>query len=360
MNSIRPDIRRANEQYQKIMLARTKPFLFKHLLLLPKIKRLIKKIAAANARVYREKINDFSVIGQFVSTKDLEFMAKINRGLSDTLVKWYQTTHPFSGITFESQQIDSIPVEWQIPTHAHPSRIFLHFHGGAGVFGSIQESRLFSVKMAQKSGVKVISVGYRLAPEYPFPAGHDDCFMVYKWLIDHGTAPKDIIVMGISHGGTLTLSTMLRAKEEGLPLPAGAICISPGTDMSFSDIRGFEKMPHDLGLGNGFVHGFIGAALGSMDPKNPIVSPYWGDLSGLPPLLVLFSTDEMLYFDNLNFVDKALAAHVSVKSRVWPAIGHGVLATFGDIIQSDFHMDIPEVHEVNQEIDSFIRSIFVN
>lgn len=127
---------------------------------------------------------------------------------------------------------DTVPAEWLIPEHALPDRALRYIHGGAWFVGSTNTHRRSAAELALRSGVRGLAINYRLAPERPFPAGLDDCVAAYGWLRRDGCAADKIVVAGDSAGGNLALLIALRGA--GKPLPAGAVAISPATDLTYS------------------------------------------------------------------------------------------------------------------------------
>jgi acetyl esterase/lipase len=129
----------------------------------------------------------------------------------------------------------------QIVDAAREDRVLLYLHGGGWVLGSPNGHRLLTTELGWAARMRVLSVDYRLAPEHPYPAQLEDCTSAYKWLLSQGLRPKNIIIAGDSAGGSLTLTSLLKLRDEGIPLPGGAVCISPSTDISFTDDSYFEN-----------------------------------------------------------------------------------------------------------------------
>ncbi|OGN90471.1 MAG: hypothetical protein A2Y88_03000 [Chloroflexi bacterium RBG_13_48_10] len=121
-----------------------------------------------------------------------------------------------------------VPAEWLIPNSAPLDRALLYIHGGAWFMGSTRTHRGFVSNLAYASGIRVLSINYRLAPEYPFPAGLEDCITAYEWLLNFGISPNKIVVAGDSAGGNLTLALLVALREAGKSLPAGAVALDCG------------------------------------------------------------------------------------------------------------------------------------
>ena len=181
-----------------------------------------------------------------------------------------------------------VPAQWLAPPDLEPhgAPVVLYLHGGGYIFCSPVTHRLMMLRLARAARARVLGLHYRLAPEHPFPAAVDDAEAAYRWLLERGTEPGDIVLAGDSAGGGLALALMLRARERGLPRPAGAALISPWVDMTAADASLTEYAPVDY-LGPVTSIGRMrGHYLGDADPTEPLVSPALADLAGLSPLLV--------------------------------------------------------------------------
>ncbi len=217
-------------------------------------------------------------------------------------------------------QVGGVVGEWVQGTGA-TAPVLLYLHGG-GYFGcSAQSHRPITVAFARQ-GFRVLAPNYRLAPENQFPAAVDDAVAAYRGLLAEEYSPKQIVVSGDSAGGGLALSLLLTLRDEGNPLPAGAALFSPWTDLAATgeSIRTNADrcaMFHgpDIGLSARYY-------LGEMDPRNPIASPLYADLSGLPPLLIHVGADEALRDDSTRLAERARAASVRVELKVWPVVPH--------------------------------------
>jgi monoterpene epsilon-lactone hydrolase len=217
-------------------------------------------------------------------------------------------------------QVGGVPGEWVEGTGATNS-ILLYLHGG-GYFGcSAASHRPITVGFALQ-GFRVFAVDYRLAPENPFPAAVDDAVAAYRGLLSEGDLAGHIVIGGDSAGGGLALSLLLALRDAGAPLPAGAAVFSPWTDLAATgdSIRTNAArcaMFHgpDIGLSARYY-------LGDTDPRNPLASPLYADLTGLPPLLIHVGKDEVLRDDSTRLAERARAAGVRVELKVWPVVPH--------------------------------------
>jgi len=148
--------------------------------------------------------------------------------------------------------------------------------------GSPSTHRLLTVALGEAARMSVLSVDYRLAPEHPYPASLQDCTAAYSWLLSAGIASKNIVIAGDSAGGNLTLTTLIKLRDSGIPLPAGAVCLSPPTDM-VADESFFENAETDPVLADVGLFWWVPAYRAGADPRDPLVSPIYADLRGLPP-----------------------------------------------------------------------------
>ena len=214
------------------------------------------------------------------------------------------------------------PAEWLRPPGARTDAVVLYLHGGGYVIGSPRSHRHLAAAIAAAAGTAALLVDYRLAPEHPFPAALDDAVAAYQWLLGRGLAPSRIVVAGDSAGGGLTVATLLALRDRGLPQPAGGVCISPWVDLTCSGATYATKAAVDPIVTRESVAMMAQAYAGAGDPKAPLLSPLYADLSGLPPLLVQIGSDEVLLDDALGLGERARAAGVDVTVEEWPAMIH--------------------------------------
>lgn len=225
-----------------------------------------------------------------------------------------------SGVTREVTAVDGVPCEWIVPKDATKDRVLLYLHGGGFVFGWMNPHRQMVAHLAQAAGVRALCVDYRLAPEHPFPEPLDDCVTAYRWLLKQGVAPEQIVIGGDSAGANLSLTTVLKLREIGEPLPAAIVCLSPPTDMSNRDE--FFRGVTDPLLHPKATTFFRLSYLGENDPLNPLISPIYADLHGLPPLLIHAGGDEFLSHDAKLLTERAKEAGVDVQLKIYPRMWH--------------------------------------
>ncbi len=213
--------------------------------------------------------------------------------------------------------VGGVPGEWLGAEDA--PRTLLYLHGGGYIACSPWTHRPFTKAFA-KAGLRVFAPDYRLAPEHPYPAALDDAVAAYRGLLDAGA--QGVVVAGDSAGGGLVLALMLRLRDLGLPLPARAALFSPWTDLAATGESVQANTRRDaMFFGDGIARG-ADAYVGTADRLSPLISPLYGDLAGLPPLLVHVGANEVLRDDSTRLADRALAAGVAVDLRVWPVVPH--------------------------------------
>ena len=222
----------------------------------------------------------------------------------------------------ESITIAGVPAKWfGAPGLAERNGTLLYLHGGAwcvhlpGMYGA------FAARLSAATGMRVLLVDYRLAPEHRFPAAVDDCLTVYRALVA-GPTGRPRVVAGDSAGGNLSLVTLMQARDAQLPLPACAVLLSPATDISMSgpSIRYNAKADPMFSAGAGdLLPDLYGPGL---ERTLPLISPLHGDWSGLPPLYFLAGSTEMLLDDSVRAHDRALQAGTNSRIDVWPDMPH--------------------------------------
>jgi acetyl esterase/lipase len=226
------------------------------------------------------------------------------------------------GFTLEPFKIGELSAEWMLPQNATKKRAILYFHGGGLVVGSIHAHRGIVAKFVKASGTEALLFDYSLAPENPFPAGLNDSLKAYKYLLDEGIKPENIVFMGDSGGGNLVFSTMLLAKEKGLPLPSGAIALSPWTDLTNSGESWVTNAKADSLCWKDAQAVFSKYYAVDNELTNPLISPLFGDLKGFPPLLLYAGNDETMRDDSTRLAKKAKEAGVDVTLNIGEGLFH--------------------------------------
>ncbi len=236
---------------------------------------------------------------------------------------WYGDLMPLPlGTVIERLRIGEMPAAWVHVGQYDPSLTILYLHGGGFIMGSIRSHRSLIARISRAARARTLALDYRLAPEYPFPAAHEDSLAAYRWLLSQGVHPEHIVIAGDSAGGNLTLSMLLALRDAGEPLPAAAVCLSPATDLSGQGETLLTLAKRDPVLTLPLAAVMARAYLGNNDPLAPHVSPLYGDPSGLPPLLIQVGSEEMLLSDSTRFAERAAAAGVDVTLDVWDGMWH--------------------------------------
>lgn len=207
----------------------------------------------------------------------------------------------------------------------HPGKALIFIHGGAWIVNSRKTQLPLQCAVADTLGMRVISLEYRLAPEHPYPAALDDVLAAYTGIVEE-FQPGDLGIFGTSAGGGLTLATVLRLKAEGLPLPAAAAPLSPGADMTHSGYLFSAVGLNDPVLAPSDVDAAMRAYVAGADPKDPLVSPVFGDYAGAPPLFVLASTAEVIGSDGIRAAQSAQASGVPTTLFVSDGMWHVPIA----------------------------------
>jgi acetyl esterase/lipase len=248
--------------------------------------------------------------------------------------------------------IDDIPAEWVIAPGANPDVRLLYLHGGGFISGSSEFYLALAGRISVAARCAVLLPDYRLAPESPFPAGLDDCLRAYEWLRMAGPngsgRARATFIAGDSAGGGLTLSTLLALRDRGQPSPVAAIAISPFADLTLSgeSIRSeaeLDPIMHPSCLPD-FVNRYVAA---ETDVRNSLVSPVFGEYSGIPPLLIQVGEHEIIRDDSVHTAAKARADGVDVQLEIWPGMFH--------VFQSHEPL-LPEGVQAIDHIASFMRS----
>lgn len=248
-------------------------------------------------------------------------------------------------VTCERVAASGVDGEWISPADAPDDKAILYFHGGGFRIGSVASHRDLIAQIALACGCRVLAINYRLAPEHRFPAALDDAIAAYGWMLGQGLKPGSIAFAGDSAGGNLALAAMLALRERGLSLPVSAALMSPWTDLaatgasyeSRAEIDPIHQRPMILALAKNYLGG-------QGDPRDPLVSPLYADLAGLPPLLIQVGDRETVLDDSVMLADKARAAAVDVNLEVWDGMIH-VFQMF----------ELPEAHRAIASIAGFLN-----
>jgi monoterpene epsilon-lactone hydrolase len=247
---------------------------------------------------------------------------------------------PPEGTEIEYIELADCGAEWIHGPGSTDDGAIVYLHGGGYCLGSIGTHRSLASRLSVAAGLPVLIVGYRLAPEHPQPAAVDDAVAAYRWLLDQGFAPAQLAIAGDSAGGGLALAAMLqlRATDPGLVPGAGAL-LSPWTDLTQSGASLVTNADRDQLLSAATLQELADWYLNGVDPRDPLVSPRFADLAGLPPLLIQVGEPEALLDDATGTAAAAEAAGVAVTLDVWPEMFHVWQASAGLTPEGDRAME---------------------
>ncbi len=236
--------------------------------------------------------------------------------------------------------------EWIAPADAPPDKAILYLHGGGFRVGSVASHRDLIARIVAASGCRVLAINYRLAPEHRFPAALDDTLAAYGWMLDQGLQPINIAFAGDSAGGNLVLAAMLSLRDRRLPLPAAGLVMSPWTDLAATGSSYISRAEADPIHQRPMILALAKNYLGEQgDPCDPLVSPLYANLEGLPPLLIQVGDRETVLDDSTMFAEKARAAGVDTELQIWDGMIH-VFPMFSEI---------PEAREAIASIAKFLH-----
>ncbi len=222
-----------------------------------------------------------------------------------------------------STEVDAcgVPADWVGVAKSDEKRVALYFHGGAYVAGSRNTHRGLAGRIARVARAQVLLPEYRLAPENPFPAAVEDAVACWRWLLAEGHEPDRLTIAGDSAGGGLALATLLALRDAGDPLPACAVALSPWTDLEGSGPTCEPGAVDDPMLTPAGLRSSA-RMYAELESRNPLASPLYGDLRGLPPLLLQVGTREILLSDSTRFAQRAREAGVDVSLEVEEGLIH--------------------------------------
>jgi len=215
-----------------------------------------------------------------------------------------------------------VPADSIATPASRADRHVLYLHGGAFYVGSPALYRDFTWRIADAARARVLCIDYRLAPEHPFPAAVDDAVTAYRWLLQGGATPAQVAFVGDSAGGGLTFAALMRLRDEGTPLPAAAVAISPWTDLALTGASLRANAAAEAMLAVEILPSAVAQYLAGADPRHPHASPIYGNASRLPPMLILTGSDDVLLDDAMRMADAMRKAGCDVEAEVWPRMFH--------------------------------------
>lgn len=252
------------------------------------------------------------------------------------------------GARFAPVNAGGIASEWMDMPRVARDRVFLFLHGGGYVAGSPRTHRRLAANLSRSTHMRVLMPEYRLAPEHPFPAGVKDALQAYGWLLEQGISEENIVVGGDSAGGGLTLSLLLALREAEAKMPSAAVLLAPWTDLTVSGASYRSNRKFDPIITREGLQEAAAQYAGGRDLADPMMSPLFADLSGLPPLLIHAASDEAMVDDSRKFAERAAGQGVAVTCKVFDGMWHV------------FHhggMEIPESRQAIDEIGAYLRAL---
>lgn len=237
------------------------------------------------------------------------------------------------------------PAEWTLAPRGRGQATILYLHGGSYALGSPRSHRHLAGAIGHAAGMAVLTPDYRRAPEHPFPAAVEDAVRTYRWLRETRAGP--LAVVGDSAGGGLAIATMLALRAAGERLPGAAVCLSPWVDLTCPLISPGADARADPVLDHFDLEAMARGYLGAVDPRDPLASPVFGDLAGLPPLLIQVGTDEILLEDERRLMCAARDASVDVTLAEWTGMIH---------VWQWYFPVLSEARDAIDEIGRFLRA----
>ncbi|WP_440088964.1 alpha/beta hydrolase [Streptosporangium sp. LJ11] len=250
---------------------------------------------------------------------------------------WGNLTAEPRDVDYIETEAGGLPAMWAVPKRAAEDRVLLCMHGGGFISGSIYTHRKLFGHLAKATGARALIFDYHLAPHHLHPTQVDDATAVYRWLLhDRGISADHVAFTGDSCGGGLSITTQLRAREQGLPLPAAAMLFSPWVDMRATGESYKTNRDRDAFFSAEVVRELAGTFLGEGgDPSDPLVSPLCADLSGLGPVYIQAGGDEVLLDDARRLTEHARRAGVDVRLDVFPGMQHTFQMAAGRAPEAD-------------------------
>ena len=249
-------------------------------------------------------------------------------------------------VKLERTTINNLYAEWLRPKKARRGRVLLYLHGGAYVMGSCRSHRQMVSHIARAAGIDALVPEYRLSPEHKFPDAIDDAVGVYRELLGSGFRAEDIIISGDSAGGGLAVATLLSLRDAGDPMPAAAVLLSPFLDVTASGDSATTRADKDPWFHASDVKVVIEHYCGEGQVRDPLVSPVFAEVAGLPPVLIQVGDHEILLSDSTRFADMLRAAGGEAEIEIWPEMWHVFQLFIGKM---------PEARRAIHKIGDFVR-----
>ena len=269
------------------------------------------------------------------------FIAGLRHAM-DTVIPFEVT----EAATVKPVSANGVPGEWVTVAESRAGQRMLYVHGGGYVGGSPASHRRLCENLARATECEILNLDYRMGPEHPYPAAVDDAMSGLQFVQANGpdgpSGAEIVFVAGDSAGGGLTLATLLAARERGVEMPAGGVCLSPWTDLVRAIEGNDPPQPEDV-LARAMAEAYVGDG----DAADPLISPALADYAGIPPLLLQVGEPEPLVPDMEIVAERARAAGVDTTSEIWPEMPH-VWHAFAPIL--------PEAQAAIDRIGEWVRA----
>ena len=239
------------------------------------------------------------------------------------LEQWGNITGEPRGVDYIETSASEVPALWAAPKNCAEDRVLLCAHGGGYVAASMYTHRKTYGHVARAIGCRALIVDYRRAPENVHPGPVNDMAQSYKWLLDQGIRPGHVALIGDSAGGALAVTTILRTRQQGLPLPAATMPLSPWLDMEATGATFETNAQKDLIASRDMIQAMAGMFLGEGgNRRDPLANPLYADLTGLPPMYIQTGADETLLDDSRKLAELARKSGVDVTLEIVPEMQH--------------------------------------
>ncbi len=255
-----------------------------------------------------------------------------------------------AGIRVKYVDIAGVECDWLVPNGCQDAPVLLYLHGGAYVSGSSKTHRSMVSHIAVAAGMRALLPNYRLAPENPYPAGLNDCVKVYLELLNEGMDPANVAIAGDSAGGGMTMAVLLSLRDAGAPLPKSVVLLSPWLDLTGRGESVQSRADHDPLFEGKDMPRAASHYAPAEELENPLISPVYADVHGLPPTLIQVGDHEILLSDSTRIAEKMTAQDVKVTLQVWPDMWH---------VFQFFVGRMPEAERAIGDIASYLRARFV-
>jgi epsilon-lactone hydrolase len=249
---------------------------------------------------------------------------------------WGDVTAEPGAVDYLETEAGGVPALWAVPKGGAGDRAVLCLHGGGYVAASMYTHRKVYGHLAKAIGCRALIPHYRRAPEHLHPAQVDDAAAAYRWLLGEGFAAPHIALTGDSAGGALAVTTLLRARERNLPLPAASMPLSPWVDLECTGETLVANRDKDAIVQKEVVETMAATVLGEGGSRrDPLANPLYADLRGLPPIYIQVGGDETLLDDSRRLAERARAAGVEVRLDVFPEMQHVFHFSAGHLSEAD-------------------------